>query len=72
MTNWEYYFGTPERASLMCMFYYSEPPVIAVNRFKLVKDTLVPMLVTWFSSHEEYVAWLKAEHDDGTVEREEK
>ena len=56
----------------MCMFYYSEPPVIAVNRFKLVKDTMVPMLVTWFSSHEEYVAWLKAEHDDGTVEREEK
>lgn len=61
MTNWEHFFGTPERVALMCLSYYSEPPVIAVNRFKYVNGTMVPMLVAWFSSHEEYVEWLKTE-----------
>ena len=84
MTNWEHYFGTPERAVLMCLEYCFEPMVLAVNRVEHINGRPVPRLVAWFNSyegylgwlkaehdsHEGYAAWLKAEHDDGTVKRE--
>lgn len=63
MTNWEYYFGTPERAVLMCLEYCFEPMVLAVNRVEHVNGRPVPMLVTWFNSYEGYLEWLKAEYE---------
>lgn len=64
MTNWERYFGTPERAALMCLEYCFEPMVLAVNRVERINGRLVPVLVAWFNSYEDYLEWLKSEHED--------
>lgn len=67
MNNWEHYFGTPERAALMCLEYCFEPMVLAVNRVEHINGRPVPVLVAWFNSFEEYTAWLKAEYEGGIV-----
>lgn len=72
MTNWEHYFGTPERAVLMDVKFYAIPAMVAVKREEKAGDAATLRLVARFDSREEYLAWLKAEHGDGTVKREER
>lgn len=71
MTNWEYYFGTPERAVLTEVEFHAWPFMIIVSRAERMGDVARRRLVACHDSHEEHLAWLKAERDDGTIEWEE-
>lgn len=68
MTNWEYYFGTPERAARMEVRATTWPLLIAVSEVdphaRCAKHS---RRVGEFASFEEYAAWLHAEYDDGTI-----
>lgn len=70
MTNWEYYFGTPERAALTEVRFHVWPFMIIVNRIERINGMPVTRLVSRFDSDDEYAAWLKAERDDGIIEWE--
>lgn len=63
MTNWEHYFGTPERAALMDVEFHAILAMLAVNRVEHINGRPVHVLVAWFNSFEEYTAWLKAEYE---------
>lgn len=64
MTNWEYYFGTPERAALTEVRFHVWSFMIIVNRIERINGRPVPMLVAWFNSYEGYLEWLKAEREE--------
>lgn len=72
MTNWEYYFGTPERTALMEVEFYAIPAMVIVKREERAGNTATLRVVARFYSYEGYLEWLKAEYDDGTVEWEER
>lgn len=72
MTNWEHYFGTPERAALMDVEFYAIPAMVIVKREERAGDTATLRVVARFYSNADYLEWLKAEYDDGTVEWEER
>ena len=61
MTNWEHFFGTPERAALIDVEFYTIPAMVAVKREEKAGDAATLRLVARFDSREEYLAWLKSE-----------
>lgn len=61
MTNWEHFFGTPERAAPMDVEFYAIPAMVAVKREEKAGDAATLRLVARFDSREEYLAWLKSE-----------
>jgi hypothetical protein len=61
MTNWEHFFGTPERAALMDVEFYAIPAMVAVKHEEKAGDAATLRLVARFDSREEYLAWLKSE-----------
>lgn len=68
MTNWEHYFGTPEKAARMDVRFDSWPSRVRVNRVERFSDqTISCRFVTHDMTPEEYRAWLDAEYDDGTI-----
>ena len=72
MTNWEYYFGTPERATRMEVRVTTWPLLIAVSEVdphtRCAKHSRI---VCEFAQWAEYAAWMHAERDDGTIRWEE-
>lgn len=57
MTNWEKYFGTPEKASKTRVDYYGEPERITVaHKGRTVVDELPAR---------SYLKWLRKEADNG-------
>lgn len=74
MTNWERYFGTPEAAMRMEVSMLRDG-----RRFRIVVSECNPFtmcafesrLVRDFKSWGEYLDWLNAEYDDGTIKWEE-
>lgn len=72
MTNHEHYFGTPEAASRMEVRFLchpirvevwaTEPMTTATTRRRIIKD---------FTGVRDYLTWLEAEYDDGTIVFEE-
>ena len=63
-TNEEYYFGTKENASLMEVKLFSSPMRVSVRR-KIGFQAWLH--IKNFDTLTEYVAWLHAEYDDGTI-----
>lgn len=71
MTNWERYFGTPERAAHAEVEFHSWPFIIIVSETSRMSEcTCSHRLLARFYTEADYLEWLKAEHDDGTVELE--
>lgn len=74
MTNWERYFGTPEAAMLMEVTMFREG-----CRFRIAVSECNPFTTCafesrWvrdFASWGDYLDWLNAEFDDGTIKWEE-
>lgn len=72
MTNWERLFGTPERAIHTEVESHSWPFIIIVSEtHRMSECTSSHRLLARFYTEADYLEWLKAEHDDGTVEWEE-
>ena len=70
MTNWERYFGTPERAMRMDVRVRRDgrPFHIGVSECNpFTTCALESRLVRYFASWGEYLDWLRAEYDDGTI-----
>lgn len=73
MTNWEHLFGTPERAIGTEVEFHSWPFIIIVSEtHRMSECTSSHRLLARFYTEADYLEWLKAEHDDGTVEWEER
>lgn len=73
MTNWEHLFGTPERAIRTEVEFHSWPFFIAVYEASRMSEcTTSKRLLASFYEEADYLEWLKAEYDDGTVEWEER
>lgn len=69
MTNWEHLFGTPERAIHTETEFHSWPFFIAVyETSRMSSCTTSKRLLASFCEEADYLEWLKAEYDDGTVE----
>lgn len=74
MKNWERYFGTPEAAMRMEVSMLHEG-----RRFRIAVSECNPFTSCAFESHRvrdfrswgEYLDWLNAEYDDGTIKWEE-
>ena len=74
MTNWERYFGTPEAAMRMGVRMLSDG-----RRFRIAVNECNPYTTCAFESRRvrdfaswgEYLDWLRAEYDDGTIKWEE-
>lgn len=64
MTNWEYYFGTPERAMRMGVEFYAIPAMVIVKREERAGDTATLRVVARFYSNDDYLEWLKAERKE--------
>ena len=64
MTNWEYYFGTPERAARMEVEFYAIPAMVIVKREELADNTATLRVVARFYSNADYLEWLKAEREE--------
>lgn len=71
MTNWEHLFGTPERAIGTEVEFHSWPFIIVSETHRMSECTSSHRLLARFYTEADYLEWLKAEHDDGTVEWEE-
>lgn len=70
MTNWERYFGTPEAAMRMevRMMRDGQRFYIAVSECNpYTKCAFESRTVRDFRTWGEYLDWLKAEYDDGTI-----
>ena len=68
MTNWERYFGTPERTASTEVVWHSWPIAIVVYETRQMSScTCNHRLVARLDTPEEYRAWLDAEYDDGTI-----
>lgn len=73
MTNWEHLFGAPERAIHTETEFHSWPFFIAVyEASRMSSCTTSKRLLASFCEEADYLEWLKAEYDDGTVEWEER
>lgn len=73
MTNWEHLFGTPERAIHTEVEFHSWPFSIAVyETSRMSSCTTSKQLLASFCEEADYLEWLKADYDDGTVEWEER
>lgn len=73
MTNWEHLFGAPERAIHTEVEFHSWPFFIAVYETSRMSEcTTSKRLLVSFYEEADYLEWLKAEYDDGTVEWEER
>ena len=71
MTNWEHLFGTPERAVRTEVEFHSWPFIIIVSETRRMSEcTTSSRLLARFYTEADYLEWLKAEHDDGTVKLE--
>lgn len=70
MTNWEHLFGTPERAVRTEVEFHSWPFIIVSETRRMSECTTSGRLLARFYTEADYLEWLKAEHDDGTVELE--
>ena len=74
MNNWERYFGTPEAAMRMEVRMLRDG-----RRFRIKVSECNPFTTCMFESRRvrdfaswgEYLDWLKAEYDDGTIKWEE-
>lgn len=74
MKNWERYFGTPEAAMRMEVRMLSDG-----RRFRITVSKCNPFTTCAFESRRvrdfaswgEYLDWLNAEYDDGTIKWEE-
>lgn len=64
MTNWEYYFGTPEKAALMDVEFYAIPAMVVVKHEGLASNTATLRVVARFYSNADYLEWLKAEREE--------
>lgn len=70
MTNWERYFGTPEAAMRMEVRMLRDG-----RRFRIAVSECNPFTTCMFESRRvrdfaswgEYMDWLNAEYDDGTI-----
>lgn len=70
MTNWERYFGTPDAAMRMEVRMLRDG-----RRFRIAVSECNPFTTCMFESRRvrdfaswgEYVDWLNAEYDDGTI-----
>lgn len=68
MTNWERYFGTPEAAMRMDVRFESWPFMIEVHEAGRISScTTKRRLLARFYAEDDYLEWLRAEHDDGTI-----
>lgn len=68
MTNWEHYFGTPEKAARMDVRFDSWPSRVSVDRVVRINDQTCSRRCTVHDmTPDEYRAWLDAEYDDGTI-----
>ena len=73
ITNWEHLFGAPERAIHTEVEFHSWPFFIAVyETSRMSSCTTSKWLLASFCEDADYLEWLKAEYDDGTVEWEER
>lgn len=74
MTNWEHFFGTPEAAMRMEVRMLSDG-----RRFRIAVSECNPFTTCAFESRRvrdfaswgEYLDWLRAEYNDGTIKWEE-
>ena len=64
MTNWEYYFGTPEKTAHMDVEFYAIPAMVIVKREECAGDTATLRVVARFYSNADYLEWLKAEREE--------
>lgn len=64
MTNWEHFFGTPERAVMMDVEFYVIPAMIVVRRKEKACHTSALRVVARFYTRDEYLEWLKSERRD--------
>lgn len=68
MTNGERLFGTPERAIRTEVEFHSWPFIIMVyETHRMSSCTTSSRLLARFYTEADYLEWLKAEYDDGTV-----
>lgn len=74
MTNWERYFGTPEAAMRMNVSVRRDPRRFRIDVFEcnpftpcMFEKRHVRELCSWG----DYLDWLRAEYDDGTIRWEE-
>lgn len=68
MTNWEHYFGTPEKAARMDVRFDSWPSRASVYKVGRCSDqTVSRRVVAKDMTPDEYRAWLDSEYDDGTI-----
>lgn len=79
MTNWEHLFGTPERAIHTETEFHSWPFFIAVYETSRMSGCTTSKRLHYQQAAAgqllrggDYLEWLKAEYDDGTVEWEER
>lgn len=64
MTNWEHFFGTPERAMMMDVEFYDIPTMVVVKREEKAGQASTLRLVARFYTRDEYLEWLKSERVD--------
>lgn len=74
MNNWEQYFGTPEAAMRMEVSMLREGRRFRIEVSECNPSTTCAFESRWvrdFASWGEYLDWLNAEYDDGTIKWEE-
>lgn len=72
MTNHEHYFGTPEAASRMEVRFLCHPIRVEVWAAEpMTTVTTSRRIIKDFTGVRDYLAWLEAEYDDGTIVFEE-
>lgn len=70
MTNWERYFGSPEAAMHMEVRMLRDGWQLKISLSECNPFTTCAFESRWvrdFASWDEYMDWLKAEYDDGTI-----
>lgn len=70
MTNWERYFGSPEAAMHMEVHMLRDGWRLKISLSECNPFTTCAFESRWvrdFASWDEYMDWLKAEYDDGTI-----
>lgn len=70
MTNWERYFGSPEAAMYMEVRMLRDGWRLKISLSECNPFTTCAFESRWvrdFASLDEYMDWLKAEYDDGTI-----
>ncbi len=67
MTNWEKYFGTPERAARTLVEVQTYPLRVNVMAILEVRDDYAEWdPVAWQLAYDEYARWLKMEYTGAT------